>query len=261
MLKLGATWAEPFTVPRTLRDRLQRLSAGGVIRTWRYATMQPGQPENYYTLALAGHQLLHGPDVPPPTKSCFSAVALARQPHTHALADFLVQTMTSARGAGVSVRNWHRENSLRLEIGGEYLFPDGAFELVTPSNVHTYRFFVELDTGSEPVRSSKERDSLERKLRLYDRYQDACDERFRVLFVLAGRSSVRLANVLTMGRAVIRDPNRTLLCAVPLDDYLDSPAPLTMPLFHDHRGRRLPLVDVSAAEASRAQVQPTAAVC
>ncbi len=64
-----------------------------------------------------------------------------------------------------------RENSLRLQVGQENLFPDCAFELHTRDG-QQFNFFVELDNGTERVRSDKDADSWQRKVRLYEQLQD-----------------------------------------------------------------------------------------
>src|SRR5262249_4800675 len=132
ILKLSATFPRPFPTLRKVRWRLRVLGrrrrlVPPLVRTWRYATARPSSP-NYYTLSRLGGQLVTGgvATLPP---SAFRAVALARQRHTRALADFVVHTLTAAHRAGVRVTNCYRENELRLEIGGQGLCPDDAFEL------------------------------------------------------------------------------------------------------------------------------------
>ncbi|MCH7735327.1 MAG: hypothetical protein IH961_08970, partial [Chloroflexi bacterium] len=61
--------------------------------------------------------------------------------------------------------NFARENTLRIDVGQEHLFPDCAFDLIT-DNDERFRFHVEIDNGTERVRSQKDVDSWQRKIRL-----------------------------------------------------------------------------------------------
>jgi hypothetical protein len=112
-----------------------------------------------------------------------------------------------------------------------------------------FRFFAEIDNGTERVRSQKDSDSIERKIRTYDAFQDMSpSSRFRVLFVSVQNSRDRLMHILETAARVIRDPNRTLFYGITLTDYLTTLYPVTSPRFVDHRGRAQSLIpDVKAA--------------
>lgn len=232
--KVSQTWDEPFEARRTIRERLQRLDEAGLVRTWRYATTIPCQPTNYYTLSPEGYRLLHGPDARPPSKRHFAEVAISRHHHTQALADFLVHTWSAAPLAQVCIDRVHREGTLRLAIGKESLLPDAAFDLVD-SNSRRLRFFVEIDCQSERIISSSAGDSIERKIRLYNRLQDASPDRFRVLFVVASGSRARTEHILDAAATLATNSARTLVCAATLPTYLSRAHALTAPLFLDHQ--------------------------
>src|SRR5437762_14059956 len=85
-------------------------------------------------------------------KRTFGPVGIARQFHTLRLADFIVHTATSARRARLKLAGFYRENAFRLTVGNECLYPDCAFQLVTPSGF-PFSFFVELDNSTEAIRS------------------------------------------------------------------------------------------------------------
>src|SRR4051794_37648789 len=123
LLKLSCTFAQPFPNERRVRDRLQALGSAGRVRRWQYATAGRGAP-NYYTLSPLGYRLLHGVGAIPPTKRAFSPVGIAQQHHTQSLADFIVHTTVSAHRAGVRFTGFYRENTLRLKVGDECLYPD-----------------------------------------------------------------------------------------------------------------------------------------
>ncbi len=245
--KLSATWEAPFSGVRLVRERMQRLGEAKLVTSHRYAILNPGQPENYYLLSRRGYQLIHGPDSKPPTKGYFSAVALARQPHQRAVSDFVVHTACGAHHSGVRFTGFYRENTIRLMADGQSVYPDASFALVKRDE-KVLRFFAEIDNGTERVRSQKEADSIEQKIRTYDAVQDQCpDERFRVLFISAQNSQERLNHILEAANDIVRNRNRTLFYGVTLTNYLTTTFSVTSPVFVDHRGERQSLVpDIKA---------------
>lgn len=250
LLKISQTFAYPFTTERRVQERLHDLAAAGRVRRWLYATAGRGEL-SYYTLSPLGYQLLYGADAPLPHSRRFGEVGLARQPHTRALADFIVHTVTAVPDAGVLLADFWRENTLRLPIGQESLYPDCAFQLVTPDNV-PFMFFVELDNVTERVSSTRYPDSWERKLQLYDRYQDSCGRRFRVLAVTTG-SDQRLRHILDQAARTQRNPQRSLAYGITLGAYLQAENALTDACFRNHRQQL-----VSLLPAQRHSVSPVA---
>src|SRR5207245_2740314 len=109
LLKFSQTFARPFTDERRVRERMQVLCAAGRVRRWSYATAGRGAP-NCYVLTHEGYRLLNGPDAAPPTRRYFSPVGIARQQHTHALADFIVHTTSAAHASGITFTGFCREN-------------------------------------------------------------------------------------------------------------------------------------------------------
>lgn len=247
LLTVSRTFARPFTDERRVRERLQTLAGCGRVRRWPYATAGRGAP-HYYTLSRLGFSLLHGDSALPPTRRAFSPVGLARQHHTFSLADFLVHTLVGAHQAGVAVTDVSRENTLRLEVGEESLFPDCAFRLLPPGG-GVFSFYVELDNSSERVRSDKDEDSWERKIRLYNTLADQSPQRFRVL-VVTTRSARRLNHILTASLALAPNKHRRLFYGVHLPDYLRCVDALTAECFLDPRGGRVALVPGPARRAA-----------
>ena len=245
--KLSDAWAEPFPSGRMARERLQRMAEAKLVKPYNYAVVRSIKPENYYVLTRRGYQLVHGPDSEPPTKEYCSPIALVRQFHQQALSDFIVHTAIGAHRSGIQLTGFRRENTIRLDAGGRSVYPDSSF-LLTNKDEH-FRFYAELDTGSERIRSDKDTDSIERKLRTYDAFQTLqSGARFRVLFVCVQSSRDRMLHILETAARVISDPNRTLFYGITLTDYLTTLYPVTSPRFLDHRGGQHSLIpDVMAA--------------
>lgn len=239
LLKNSRAFARPFTTERRVRERLFSLCEAGRLHRRQYAAVGLRAP-NYYTLSPLGYRLLHGEDAIPPTKRIFGEVGIAKQLHTYSLAEFVVHTVVAARSAGIGFTGFHRENALRLEVGKEAILPDAAWQLILPGGA-AFTFFLELDAGTERIRSDKESESLERKIRLYDEYQEISGTPFRVL-VATVRESERLSNILSAAATLVRQPERSLFYGISLPRYLAEPHPLTAPCFRDHRGGQVALV-------------------
>ena len=263
VLKLSETWESQFKSARLVRERYQRLAEAKLVTAHRYAILERGQPENYYLLTRSGYQVLHGPDAKPPTKGFFAPAALARQLHQRAVSDFIVHTICCAHRSRVSFTGFYRENAIRLTAGGESVYPDASFTLVTRDQ-KVLRFFAEIDNNTERVRSQKEAESIERKIRTYDAVQDQNPEiRFRVLFVSARGSLERLDHILEAANGAMRNCSRTLFYGVTLASYMASNVSVTSPLFTDHRGDRHSLVPDIQADSllPPSALLPSAAAC
>lgn len=245
LLKVSGTWREPFTSARYVQKRMQRLSSAGWVRSWRYATTSRGALA-YYKLTRTGFRLFSGPYGAIPTRSFFDPVSMAMQTHTMALMDFIVHTDLAACMAGVKFRGFHRENALKLMAGDESVYPDCAFRLVAADG-QCFNFVVEIDNGTERLRTHKDDESWQRKIRLYDQYQDQCPERFRVLIVTTTCSS-RLQHILDTARQLVRNPRRSLFYGTALPEYLRGVNSIHASCFLNHRGQHVAIVP--AAETS-----------
>lgn len=239
LLTISQTFALPFTTERRVRERLQQLCEAGRVHRWPFATAGQGAP-SYYKLSRLGFQLLHGEGAEPPTRRAFEPIGLLKQEHTKALADFLVHTVVAAHRSRLRFMNFYRENTLRLQVGEESLFPDAAFQLVDQAG-SGFNFIAELDRSTERIRSIKDTESWERKIRFYERCQDSSKTRVRVLIV-GIRESDRLRRILETAARIVRNPNRSLFYAIDLPRYLDQVQPLTSPCFVDHRGNPVGLI-------------------
>jgi len=240
LLKLSQTFSQPFTTDRRVRERVQKLTDVGWIKRHRYATTDRGAL-NYYTLSPVGYRILYGDDAKPPTKRYFAPIGVARQRHTRSLADFIVHTAVAAYHAGVSFTDFYRENTVRLSVRDENFYPDCAFQLVTHDD-RVYRFFIELDNRTERVHSTKDVESWQRKIRLYNRYRDQSGERFFRVLVITTGTRQRLSNILGAVSQLSQNSDRSLFYGITLDEYLAEPTPVTAPCFRDHRGRSVSLL-------------------
>lgn len=239
MLSLSETFSEPFQSERYVRERLQVLCDAGWIRWELYALATGGGSPKYYFLTHTGYRILNGPGALPPTKSQFSPLAISRQHHTRALADFLVHLLRASHRAGLRVTEFYRENTLKLTVGDEALYPDSSFQLIVDEQ--PLNFLVEIDNHTETIRSPKDTESWEKKLRLYDRLQDSIKTRFRVLAVTT-RSTDRLRHILSTAAGVFRNPQRRLIYGIDLPTFIREEEPLHRSVFRDHLGRASALI-------------------
>jgi hypothetical protein len=239
MLALSETFSRPFGSERTVRERLHALGDAGWVRSSLYALPSSGGSPKYYVLTRTGYGILHGPSALPPTKRHFSPLTISRQHHTRALADFLVHTLRASHRSGVRFTEFYRENTLRLTVGEESLYPDSSFQLIADDR--PLNFLVEIDNHTETIRSPKDTDSWERKLRLYDRLQDSIKNRFRVLAITT-RSSDRLRHILATAAGVLRNPQRSLIYGIDLPTFIGEEEPLHRNVFRDHFNRATSLI-------------------
>lgn len=253
LLKLSGTFDPPFTTERRVRERLEQLRRVGWVCSWPYATTGNGGSPHYRKLTRNGFRLFHGSDTPLPSRRHFEEIGISHHHHTLSLADFIVQTFVAAHRLGIEVRYFARENSVRMEAAGSVLYPDCAFQLFTPTG-RAFNFVVELDNGTERIRSPQDIESIERKLRGYDLHQSSIPSfdhgRFVVLFVTT-RSSDRLTHILQAAARIMRNPKRTLFLGATLSAFLNHDAPLTAPLFLSPTGRQQSLVSLSARVESQ----------
>jgi hypothetical protein len=266
LMKLSESFdSVAFTSPRSVQDRLHKLHAAGWVRSWRYATTGRGGSPEYYKLSLLGHRLLYGKEAVPPTKRYLAEIGIAHHHHTLSLSEFIVHTAVAAHRQGIRMVNFYRENTLRLVVGDEAIFPDCAFELASPAGLK-FNFLVELDNGTERVRSQKDAESWQRKIRLYDGLQnESYPHRFRVL-VVTTRSGDRLRHILDTAATGMHNPRRTLFYGVHLQDYLAEPDAACAPCLRDHRNLPVVLVPrvrkpVSARDFDRKFVASPPAIC
>jgi hypothetical protein len=243
LVRLSETFPSPFRSERLARRRLQQLARSGLVRCFPFVGLATaGGAPNGYLLTSLGYRVLYGPAALAPSKRYGTPPAVTRHRHTHALTEFLVQLYRSAHREGVQVSGFCRENSVRLTDGPDSTYPDCAFQLIRPGE-KPFSYFVELDVGTERVRSPKEEDAWERKLRIYQAVQATTGVRFRVL-VLTTSSDVRADHILRLGRERAENPRRGLVYAATLPGFLAESRCLTAAVFRDHLGRGVSVLPV-----------------
>jgi len=237
LLQLSATFAESFPDESTIRRRLRRLQSAGLVRSFPYALAGRGQSPAYWKLTPDGFRLLYGEDVPLPKRRTFEAIAPGRHGHTLALADVVIHLLRLARREGFQIQNLTREGSLCIETHSFRLYPDFALQLVAPSG-KSFNFLLELDNGTERVRSKQAVECLERKIRGYDAHQSKfkaySPDRYVVLFVTT-RSAARVEHIRDAVRAVTKNRQRRTFLTASLDAVLQSGS-LSAPAFCDLAG-------------------------
>jgi hypothetical protein len=129
--------------------------------------------------------------------------------------------------------------------------PDCFFRFTASGRA--FNFALEVDMSTESVDSPRDA-SLQRRLELYDAYQDRVlrdwvasgrsweRPRFRVVFLTP--SVPRAYHILAVAREIAHLPSRRLVLAATHDEYLGSMNPLQAPHFIDHQGAWQSLVDV-----------------
>ena len=229
--QLSQTFSQPFTDAHFVRRRLRRLRDAGLIAIYQYSTESTGVL-NYYRLTQAGYHLACGPDKILPARSAFRPVSFALQRHVRHVASLLVKIRCSAQSAGVELPFLLGDNQVRLPVGKETLIPDVLFGLKQKGRSPQH-YLVELDCGTEPVYSTKQRDSLRKKLSLYYAHEATSEGTYRVLFLFA-EATPRVAHFLKLAREMAPDPRRHIVRAAVLDTVLGHADPLRWPLFLDH---------------------------
>lgn len=256
LCRLSNTFQRPFADEGNLRRRLRVLSDVKLIRCWPYAIASDGRSPRYFKLTQAGYRLLYGAKAPLPKRRYFQAVSPGHHHHTLCLAELLVHLIVASHRYGYAIEDFARENSVRLDVPLAdvtesstlmALYPDCSFSVRKPDG-RSFLFMVELDNGTERIRSPHDLSSIERKLRAYDAHQSQFEkfdpDRYLVLFVTT-RSEIRVKNILTHAAAVMRHPNRTVFLGCDLQS-LKSSDPFRDAVFQDHRGLKRTLVPLTA---------------
>ncbi len=237
--QLSQTYARPFTDVHFVRRRLRRLRDAGLVAIFQYSTESAGAL-NYYRLTQAGYHLVCGPDKVLPTRSHFRAVSPALQRHVRHVASLLVKICTSADAASLDIPFLLGDNQVRLSSGTETFVPDATFGLKAKGRPPQH-YLVEVDCGSEPVYSTRQRDSLRKKLSLYYAHEAASKNTYRVLFLFA-EATPRVAHFLKLAREMTPDPRRHIVMAAVLDSFLEHANPLQWPIFLNHDQRLVSLL-------------------
>lgn len=249
--RLSVTFTSPFTDEANLRRRLRELAGSGLLHSFPYAMCRDGRTPNYWKLTQQGYRMLYGDKVTLPKRRYFQAIKPGHHHHTFCLAETIVHLCVSAQNNGCQIVHFARENSFTLQAGQFVLAPDCAL-VIRRQDGHTYPFVIELDNGTERVRTKQDVESIERKLRGYDAHQAKYDKfdpnRYLVLFITT-RSELRLQHILQTAGEVMVQPQRRVFLGVDLNRLL-SVDPFRAPVLEDHRGLKrllVPLVNETSS--------------
>ncbi|EMI55074.1 replication-relaxation family protein [Rhodopirellula sallentina] len=238
---------QPFSDEALARRRLGKLRDAGFVQSFPYSLVSEGRAPKYWKLTRAGYRLIYGADAIMPSRRYFSEVPMGNHFHTHSIAAVIAHIVACGKRHGVEMDQFARENSFKLQAGQFQLYPDAAFRLVRKSQRdRPYSFVLELDNGTERVRSNRDTESLERKIRGYDAHQSQYKRddpaRYLVLFVTT-RSKSRLDHVLAACGSLVRNPNRTTVIGTTLQTLLDCD-PFASPNQESNQGLKRTLIPV-----------------
>ena len=257
LFQIAAVSPSPFSDVSDLRRRLRQLRKAGLIHGWPYAIATTGRSPIYFKLTRDGYRFLHGDTAALPRRRHFEAISPGHHHHTLSLSKLLVHLLLHCAKHGHRIEHYARENSVKLEAEPFTIYPDGAFVLRRQDG-RTFPFCVELDNGTERVRSKLDVESIERKLRGYEAHQaqfDAHDaDRYLVLLVTT-RSRLRLEHMLMLASGILREPNRTVFLGADLDSLLQVD-PFSSAAFEDHRGLKRVLVPLASAAPKSGESVP-----
>jgi hypothetical protein len=239
-----------FGDERRLRERLQALSSAGIVRAWPLA-LAAGGLQNYYKLTPRGFQLVYGAESPLPPRAFFAEVSPSLVMHTFRLAEVIVEVLRACAIRQVSIEQFMRENELAFTVGERQVQPDCYFRLATSGRAFNLAFEIDNSTASIDAHAVN---SIQRKLTIYDEYQDLAlsqwhargkegeRPRFRVVFLT--RSVERAYHILCYAADTTRNRARRLVYAATFESFVTAADPLHEPLFLDHLGQWQSLIDL-----------------
>ncbi len=259
LFQLAAATEHPFSELPDLRRRLRQLKTAGLVNCWPYAIATTGRSPLYFKLCREGFRFLYGQNSPLPRRRHFEQISPGHHHHTLSLAKLLVHICTCAAKHGHAVEQYARENSVCLKAEPFTIYPDGAFVLKR-SDGQRFPFCIELDNGTERVRSKQDVECIERKLRGYDAHQSQfatfAADRYLVLLVTT-RTKQRLDNMLSLASAVMQQQQRTVFIGASLNELL-AVDPFETAVFEDHRAlKRMLIAPAIASKKNQRSVQHT----
>ena len=239
-----------FADERRLRERLQTLIEGGIVRSWPLAQAGGGL-QNYYKLTLLGFETTCGMDAAHPSRTFFSEVSPSLVVHTFRLAEVIVELFLACNRRRVSIERFMRENELTFVAGDHQVQPDCFFRLATVGRFFNLAF--EIDNSMASVNTNAT-NSIRRKLTVYHAYQELVlsqwhssgkkweRPRFRAIFLVP--SIERAYHILALAAEIAPLRLRRLVYAAPFDDFVTATDPLASPIFLDHLGQWQAIVDL-----------------
>jgi len=261
LCRISQTFATPFLDQHNLRRRLRRLSEAGLVRSWPYAIVSDGRSPRYFKLTRDGYRLLYGEGAALPRRRYFEEVSHGHHFHTYYLADAIVHLAVCGSQQGIELRHFARENTVKLEADGFTVYPDCAFQLVGKDG-RGFNYVLELDNGTERMRSKQDVESIERKIRGYDAHQvqfaAGHPDRYLVLFVTT-RSKLRLPKIMRLADGLMQNRRRTVFVGCDFATLLRSD-PFSDAIFEDHRFLKRTLLPIAEPRGKNTSRSMTAAV-
>ncbi|MCG8449821.1 MAG: replication-relaxation family protein [Pirellulales bacterium] len=226
LAQLSVSFDAPFTDEQFVRRAMARLVRDGYAREFRY----PDRTK-YWKPAREGYRLVYGPDKPLPGRRAYQGVSPSLERHTRRLADLIVKLQVAAHLRGVEIAFLYGDGQATFRQQSQSKVPD----LVVGFKVRgrkTYTLVVELDCGTEPVYSTKSRESLDKMIRFYLEHEASIEGTYRVV-TLFDRPSSRVNHFLDRVAQLNSDPRRRVIKAGLLDNLLAHGDPLSWPLLLD----------------------------
>lgn len=221
LCRLSVTFTSPFADEGNLRRRLRELASAGLLQKFPYAVCRDGRTPDYWKLTPSGYRILYGTDAAMPKRRYFQRISPGHHHHSFSLAETIVHLCVCAQCNGCQIVHFARENAVELKTDTFVVYPDCVF-VIRRADGRTFPFVIELDNGTERVRSKQDTESIERKLRGYDLPQakyDAHDpNRYLVLFITT-RSELRLQHILQAAGEIMVQPQRRVFFGVDLKTF------------------------------------------
>ena len=264
LCRLSQAFELPFRDENNLRRRLRLLSDMKLVQCWPYAIAGDGRSPRYFKLTRDGYRLLYGAKAALPKRRYFQAVSPGHHHHTFCLAELVTHLIVMGHRHGCTIEHFARENSVCLQATGSAqdagnsaeqslktvvftVYPDCAF-VVRRSDGHCFPFCVELDNGTERIRSKQDVESLERKLRAYDAHQaqfTRFDPNRYLVLIVTTRSEVRVQHILSLAADVMQHVGRTIFIGASLASVLAGD-PFNDRAFANHRNDCRTLIPMKA---------------
>ena len=241
---------EPLGSERRIRERLQTLINGGLVRSWSTAHAGGGL-QNYYKLTTSGFQRLYGDESVLPPRSFFGEVSATFFSHTFQIAEVIVEVLRACHAKRVKIERIYRENELTMEVGDDHVQPDCFMRLTNGGRAFNLAF--EIDASTESIDSNAV-NSVRRKLSIYFRYQELVlrqwhqggktweRPRFRVAFLT--QSIERAHHILSLAANMAQPKSRRFIYATTHSSFVTDNEPLHSPIFLDHFGEWQALIDL-----------------
>ena len=241
-------YEQPFGNESLVRRRLSKLKNAELVKPFRYSLVSLGRAPNYWKLTPKGYRAVYGDDASHPNRRYFAPVSLGSHFHTNAIASLISHLSAMAAENGHTIDRFCRENSLAIGNAKNRVYPDSAFR-IRASDGRSFPFVLELDNGTERVRTKRDVESIERKILAYDadqqKFKRDDPNRYLLLFVTT-RSVQRLRHILDACNSLISNPQRTLMLGATLDALLDCD-PFHTPIFESNNGLRRTLLPRSVS--------------